>query len=324
MVIYLTMTQAITIPEAFNPKAYPVTVGIYGLENTTDTKFFDELEDAVVLETIDSAIPPTSFPSQVSGTVTTSWTDAGEVSFTSLTDTIHTAAPSCFSAVSTSACDCGPLDGTITAGGSSCVVAGTTVTLQNMATVDAAGASLAVYQSLLELEGDMIPGPTYTPTTATAAQLGATTMVTATTASSTTPPPAFSATITYSLFPYYFTFCVLHSSTKLPASERKREWLMSNTEQRSFLQVKSPQSSHTAPATTTILISQAAVPARTPLLPRKCCSPQMCHSGALTIGKPPLAVAASCTFNRPYHAGPIREDTNMITLIERVVMGLEA
>ena len=181
-----------------------MTVGTKNLEDTTETKFFNETEEAVAVVTTDSAIPPTSFPSQVSGTVTTSWTDAGDVSFTSLTDTTHTGTPSCFSAVSTSACDCGPLDGTITAGGSSCVVDGTTVTLQNMATVDAAGTSLGVYQSLLDLEGDAIPGPTYTPPTAPGAQSGSTTAAAVMTSPptmspTTTSPPVFSAAETYSL-----------------------------------------------------------------------------------------------------------------------------
>ena len=187
------------------------------IENTTDTKFYIETEEAVVVVTTDSATPPTSFPSQVSGTVTTSWTDAGDVSFTSLTDTIHTGTPSCFSAVSTSACDCGPLDGTITAGGSSCVVDGATVTLQNMATVDAAGTSLGVYQSLLALEGDIFPGPTYIPPTAPGAQSSPTT-----TAVATTYPLVFSAAETYSLLSHYSILCVLHHSIISSASYTQR------------------------------------------------------------------------------------------------------
>lgn len=215
--------QAITIPEAFNTKAYPVTVGIFGLENTTDTKLYNEIEEAVVVETTVIVVPPTSFSTQVSGTVTTSWTDAGDVSFTSLTDTIHTGAPSCFAAVSTSACDCGPLDGTITAGGSSCVVDGTTVSLQDMATVDAAGTSLGVYESLLALEGDALPGSLYIPPTAPGAQSGPITTAAATTSPSTTPPPVFSAAITYGLLSYYSILCVLHYSTMLSASNTKRK-----------------------------------------------------------------------------------------------------
>ncbi|MCJ1279684.1 hypothetical protein MMC21_007508 [Puttea exsequens] len=133
---YYFAAMAITVPEAFNRRAYPIKV---------EKEYQRRIVDANVTSVLDSEnmvsyFNDTATVSMTSGSadpLITPYTDAGVVMFSSLVDTIHTGPPQCFSAWSTAACDCGPLKGTLTVmtGASSCIVEGATVTLQDWATV---------------------------------------------------------------------------------------------------------------------------------------------------------------------------------------------